>query len=157
MINKEELEKLYLVDHLTMQQIGNKFGFTRAWICRLAKKYGIDASKAERFDVKCDICGTVFSTTRKRFTKSIKHFCRKDCYTRYLNNDEYKQNRTGQRRARKVVEEALGRSLRIGEIVHHEDGDNMNNELDNLKLFGSHSEHLAYHHRLRRDRLEVNV
>ena len=51
----------------------------------------------------------------------------------------------------------MQRRLQPGEVVHHIDGNDMNNDLSNLMLFSSHGEHLAYHHKLRRERLEASV
>jgi hypothetical protein len=75
------------------------------------------------------------------------------CNGLYKKNDEYKQNRTGQRIGRRVIEELLGRELLNGEVVHHKDGNDMNNDPGNLIVFSSHSEHMEHHHGLRRARL----
>lgn len=45
---------------------------------------------------------------------------------------------------RLVMEEKIGRHLRKGEVVHHIDGDSLNNHPDNLQLFASNAEHLAF-------------
>ena len=45
---------------------------------------------------------------------------------------------------RLVVEKMIGRYLLPGEVVHHKDGDPQNNNPDNLQLFGSNGEHLAF-------------
>jgi len=42
------------------------------------------------------------------------------------------------------MEEQLGRKLLRGEIVHHVDGDNSNNDITNLKVI-TQSEHIALH------------
>jgi len=52
--------------------------------------------------------------------------------------------------ARKVMSLHLGRKLTSEEIVHHLDGNVINNEVDNLHLFPNHSEHIKYHFILRR-------
>jgi DNA-binding CsgD family transcriptional regulator len=46
---------------------------------------------------------------------------------------------------RLVMEAHLGRYLLPTEVVHHEDGDVRNNDLGNLRLFGSQTEHMRYH------------
>jgi hypothetical protein len=46
-----------------------------------------------------------------------------------------------------VIEAKLGRSLRPGEVVDHIDGDPTNNSPENLRIFSSHSEHMAAHWR----------
>lgn len=44
-----------------------------------------------------------------------------------------------------VMEKHLGRSLRKGEVVDHEDGNGLNNSLKNLKLCKNQGEHLGIH------------
>jgi hypothetical protein len=39
----------------------------------------------------------------------------------------------------------IGRHLLPGEVVHHVDGDVSNDSYDNLMVFGSQCDHLAYH------------
>lgn len=46
---------------------------------------------------------------------------------------------------RYVVEHYIGRKLLDEEVVHHIDNDTTNNNIDNLQLFDSKSEHLRYH------------
>ncbi len=46
---------------------------------------------------------------------------------------------------RVVAELMLGRPLKPGEVVHHIDGDKRNNDPKNLMVFGSQSEHAAFH------------
>ncbi len=152
MINKELLEKMYLVEHLTMAQIGERLGCTRQNVYHHLRRFKVDCTSAERFVVTCDVCGKDYSTTRGRYKSTVRHFCSKACYVKYLRNDEYRVWRQGQRIARNEMESFLGRSLKDGEVVHHIDGNNENNDIGNLKLFSSHGEHLAHHHELRRER-----
>jgi hypothetical protein len=42
---------------------------------------------------------------------------------------------------RKIMEQKLGRKLKSGEIVHHKDGNNENNNPDNLQLISSIKNH----------------
>jgi hypothetical protein len=148
-MKKEELEVKYLVEHKTLEEIGREYGITRQAVYYFVKKYGLSVKDAENVRFKCDTCGKESTSTRKRFKRSIKHFCSMECYKGYLCNSEYTQSRTGQRHARIVVEKYLGRTLRFGEVVHHIDGDNTNNDIKNLLVFGSHSEHLTHHHKVR--------
>ena len=48
------------------------------------------------------------------------------------------------------MEESLGRSLQRAEVVHHIDGNKINNDLDNLVLLPSESSHQQVHNSLYR-------
>lgn len=47
-----------------------------------------------------------------------------------------------------VAENAMGRPLVPGEVVHHIDRDRRNNRPENLQVFASHSEHMRHHQSL---------
>jgi hypothetical protein len=47
---------------------------------------------------------------------------------------------------RLVMEKHLGRHLEPNEVVHHIDGNTSNNEIANLKLYNSQSEHITSGH-----------
>ena len=51
----------------------------------------------------------------------------------------------GRHEHRKVAEEILGRPLQKGEIVHHIDGDKLNNAPENLMVLSSQAEHARLH------------
>lgn len=51
----------------------------------------------------------------------------------------------GRHEHRAVAEAMLGRSLRPGEIVHHIDGNKLNNDPTNLDVLASQSEHCKAH------------
>jgi hypothetical protein len=46
---------------------------------------------------------------------------------------------------REVAAQTLGRKLKAGEVVHHEDEDKCNNNPDNLFVFQTRGDHSAYH------------
>lgn len=46
---------------------------------------------------------------------------------------------------RLVCEEVLGRYLLPNEVVHHRDGDSLNNDPKNLFVFSSNSDHITFH------------
>lgn len=50
-----------------------------------------------------------------------------------------------------VMEKHLGRYLKKGEVVHHIDGNRMNNSIKNLKLFKNNGKHISFHHKIRRE------
>lgn len=43
-----------------------------------------------------------------------------------------------------VMSEHIGRPVEKSEIVHHKDGNRLNNDISNLQLFSSNSEHIKY-------------
>lgn len=47
---------------------------------------------------------------------------------------------------RLVASKILGRDLTSAEHVHHKDENGLNNSPDNLMIFASNSDHIAYHH-----------
>lgn len=47
---------------------------------------------------------------------------------------------------RLVMEKHIGRYLNPGEVVHHIDGNPSNNDIENLELFASQSEHISQRH-----------
>ncbi len=47
---------------------------------------------------------------------------------------------------RLVMEQYLGRYLLPDEVVHHKDGNPSNNDIGNLELFSSQSEHISKAH-----------
>jgi hypothetical protein len=49
---------------------------------------------------------------------------------------------------RYVMEQALGRLLAPWEVVHHKDGNGLNNDVDNLQLFQDGITHSLYHKRM---------
>lgn len=46
---------------------------------------------------------------------------------------------------RYLMEKELGRELLDDEVVHHKDNNKLNNNINNLELFESKSEHLKFH------------
>ncbi len=50
---------------------------------------------------------------------------------------------------RLVMEAHLDRKLEPREVVHHKNGDRLDNRPDNLELFASHSAHMTHHQRAR--------
>lgn len=148
MISKADLVRLYLEDHRTQAQIGEMYGVSRSHVSGLMGRYRIPVHGG-RLEVTCDVCKRVYSITRKRYLSSVSHFCGIACYGAYRRSGRYRQWRHGQRIARGIVEKRLGIDLGI-RVVHHIDGDDMNNEFENLRVFEDNASHIAHHHELKR-------
>lgn len=68
----------------------------------------------------------------------------KDGYALLKRPDHPNRSRHGYVREHRLVMEAtLGRFLGPTEVVHHKDGDKLNNSPGNLQVFGSNAEHLG--------------
>lgn len=71
-------------------------------------------------------------TGEPKFDKNIGYFKIRH------NGKSYKYHRY-------LMEQKLGRELLEEEVVHHIDGDKLNNNINNLELMSSKSEHLRFH------------
>lgn len=97
--------------------------------CR-TKQLGID-NLSKRVNQK----GGLTQEERAKISKSRK---RKAFVTKYLKEKDKHIHRV-------VMERKLGRPLEKGEVVHHVDLDSWNNDPDNLMLFKSQKDHIAWH------------
>jgi hypothetical protein len=70
----------------------------------------------------------------------------------YVSSDGYRKVRTSKRSYKSehvlVIEEEIGRPLDPGEVVHHIDGDKLNNLSENLVVMPKQSHHKIAHHSL---------
>jgi len=51
---------------------------------------------------------------------------------------------------RLIIEKKLGCFLKKGEVIHHLDGNKLNNNLSNLRLFKNNAEHLKFHGKIKK-------
>jgi hypothetical protein len=103
----------------------------------------------------CETCGAKFkprkptSTTcspRCRNARTSRLSAAKRAATQRGRGDgkAYRKH-LGRHEHRVVMEQMIGRSLRAGEVVHHIDGNKLNNDPANLQLFASQAEHARHH------------
>lgn len=108
----------------------------------------------------CILCGREFDINRPYRLKTAK-FCSRRCQSmgvgklnaekigntkRYRGAGKGYVKYHGRHLHRVVAEQKLGRPLRPGEIVHHDDLNKRNNEPDNLKVT-TQSKHINLHRR----------
>ena len=127
-------------------------------------------SPSEIIDIKreCLLCN-------RELSKKQKRFCSRSCNASYYNSKmqgEYARNWKGGRcynsegyvriylpdhpnacykyvyEHRYIVEQDIGRMLKTEEIVHHQNGKKDYNEIENLHLYSSQSEHCKTHNEL---------
>jgi hypothetical protein len=108
------------------------------------------------YNKTCVACGEPFATTR-----SNKKFCGYACACKpgvrrpksangagSVTHYGYRMIRVNGRRVfehRYVMEQHIGRPLNRREVVHHKDGNKLNNDISNLELLESQSEHTETH------------
>ena len=133
-----------------MQDIARDYGITRQAVWYALRRTGVKTPKKSSMQVSCAMCGAVLERTRKKVRVQRQHFCDQVCYTEWLErgkglgqDSRYVASRLGQRHARAIVEEYI--ELKPGYLVHHEDRNAKNNELDNLRVFACTGDHLRHH------------
>jgi len=126
---------------MTLQAIADKFGVTKVAVHNYLKRprTRFNLPSVER---PCSYCGTPGWYSQEQDPKNA--YCSTECYTLLLNEGAYKENRHGQRLGREVVENRYG-PLPKGSVVHHVDGNDLNNAPENLVLFASQADHLKHH------------
>ena len=127
---------------MSMEQIGRVFGASRTAVKKFLNKHGVFTGKGQ-FSIICANCGVKVYRPRCQIRGKIHSFCTEKCYFEYLDNPSYQQSRQGQRLARREIEKKFG--YMEGYVVHHKDGNDLNNVLGNLMVFKTHSDHMAFH------------
>lgn len=146
---------------LCCAQCGEKFQVRPSKSNRIycsAECYGISCRLGEWY--KCLACGKEFYASRAKIREGGGKYCSRKCNTRGEHNPAWKGGRrirngyavtwtdVGMYRFehRIVMEEMLGRPLTSNEIVHHVNGDSLDNNPKNLRVM-MQSEHMSLHRR----------
>jgi len=141
-IDAKEAIRLWKDEYYSANMIGQAMGFSRMGVIKCLNRNGIDTSKG-KIEVLCHHCGSRIKRTKARVRAVAKAYCSRSCYYAAIHNETYEPWRQGQRIARSRVDAVF--SLMPGNVVHHEDGDNHNNNLNNLMVFASQADHMRYH------------
>lgn len=78
--DKRALEQWYLVDHLTLEEIGEKLQISRQGVLYRMRKHCVDMRRGEKFMTKCSGCGVKFEITRARWRESENHYHNRQCF-----------------------------------------------------------------------------
>jgi len=141
-VNIIEAYEVQLVPIITLAK---KHGVTRQAVYKVLWKAGIDTTK-KRLPVSCDVCGTEHLRPRCQIRNRTHIFCSPECYYAFLeagNGHPFIENRQGGRMARKIVAKLF--DLQPGQVVHHEDRNQYNNDPLNLRVFRNSGDHVRYH------------
>jgi len=143
-IDDSQVVALYTIEHLTVRQIGARLGVSGTAVWKRLKRAGVSAYAGEHVQAVCVQCGNPIDRTRARFRITERSFCSKPCYYLARESPNLVISRWGGIQARQLVNQHF--PLQTGYIVHHEDRDECNNALGNLRVFASQSDHGRYHH-----------
>ena len=114
-----------------------------------------DEAKKTGKIIKCKQCGISFYSTRNQF---CSHKCACQYKKQHYNHKKYKENgyeiryiqgynkKGNVKEHRYIMEQYLGRRLNTDEVVHHKDGNKLNNNINNLEVM-KRGEHSRLHRR----------
>lgn len=123
-----------------MAELGKRYGVSRQRMAQVFESRGVQ-KRPLSVQVHCSSCGKELTRNRARIKRRM--FCDMDCYRVKLRESEFQEDRHGRRLARAAVEQVF--PLPEGCVVHHVDGNQGNNDLQNLMVFASHADHMRWH------------
>ena len=137
LILDDDVRRWYCDGLMTMQEIADRIGCTKQAVwCRL-RKMGV-AYRGGPVDRKCKKCGEAFKAQRKRLKNGAAMYCSMRCYQSDVSIfGSYSKH--GQRKGREVA------CAKPKEVVHHVNGDNLDNRPENLIIFKSNAAHISFH------------
>lgn len=126
--------KLYPLHIKSTRNITIKIDFKKAYELKSKKPVEFQISDIKIPDQKYIL--SINKIDKKTLFKQ-KTYIDGNGYQRFINSNRLV--------SRYVMEKKLGRRLKKEEIVHHIDGDKLNNRLSNLMLFPNQNSHHQYH------------
>lgn len=140
---KVDIVHAYDVEMARAQDLAIKYGVSRQGIYKVLGRAGVDTSK-HQVPVSCTTCGAITHRTRGRMRRNNHHFCSTDCWLAWMQaGPPYIAHRQSGRIARTIVSQHF--ALKDSHVVHHEDRNQYNNRLDNLRVFACNGDHTRYH------------
>jgi transposase-like protein len=128
-----------------MNDIAAALEVSRVAIHKMLKKAGVDTSKRQRIERICPVCEKPVKVRRGRARRFRDSYCDSECYFAYLETlgEDYKPSSYHCREARKIILQYF--DLQPEHRGHHEDKNDKNNDLKNLRVFASQGDHVRYH------------
>ena len=133
-------ELLGLYKNMTYSGIAEKYGCSRALVCMWFKKYAIKRKKYKVWNKGYKDYNSGWKHPQYKGGRNINH----NGYIRVLNSGQG----TYELEHRRIMEEALGQKLDPDDVVHHINGNKVDNSIDNLMVV-SRKEHLKFHYKER--------
>lgn len=142
--DREQMVDEYSSGRATAAELAERFGVSRQYVHRVVRAAGVaPRGRRKRVKRKCAHCGKTIEVHYFRSKRTRRMFCSKEHYWAELGKSGYVASRQGQREARAAVRAVF--DLLDGDVVHHIDGDQGNNELSNLMVFRDHADHMRWH------------
>ena len=160
----EEIKLLYWMG-VKMTHIESMAGVSRQAVYGMLKVIGVMKDRREVLTLRCLFCGEVFDRPRSHVKSEGSGYCCSSCYhadrSMYGEYGEYGGALSRSDDVPVVSDRQLGRiAVRVlsetgivlepGEVVHHRNGDRRDFGISNLKVFRNQSEHMKYHHGIRK-------
>lgn len=100
-------------------------------------------TRRQHLEAPCKNCGKLFYS--HDFARGGGIFCSVPCRREYKATNSVNYLKVGKRAVhRMIAEQKLGRKLLPGEVVHHANGNILDNRPENLEIFVSQSHHLKH-------------
>lgn len=92
LVRGKDIIKLYIVDHLTTQQIGDLYGVQRQNVWHWLQILKVKTSDGEWVKLTCIQCKKDYQKPRcVALKKKMRNFCSMECYNQARHNPVYKQ------------------------------------------------------------------
>lgn len=151
-----EMARQYFEEFKTLRELATIYSVSAVGVQKCLKRNGFDTSK-RRFSAPCIRCGNDAMRTRKQLKRTSEKmgvFCSQECYHAHLKeiaigtgpkrNKWARSVRTYMRRARAIAAQHYG-PLPMGSVVHHVNGNDSDNRVENLMLLKDQDSHLKIH------------